>query len=80
MSNLLAAAFAREMILSNVKVDVTGHLSDEGPARFVAINLSVSGDSSAPDEFAGLVAIAGQGCLVANTLRASVELSVLTGP
>lgn len=80
MSNLLAAALAREIMLSNVKLDVTGHLSDEGPARFVAINLSVSGDSSAPDEFARLVAIAEKGCIVANTLRSSVELSVLPGP
>ena len=80
MSNLLAAALAREMILSNVKLDVTGHLSDEGPARFVAINLSVSGDGSATDEFARLVAIAEKDCIVANTLRSSVELSVLLVP
>ena len=80
MSNLLAAALVKEIILSNVKVHGRGHLSDEGPDRFVAINLSVSGDSSTPDEFSRLVTIAEQGCIVANTLSSSVELSVLTGP
>ena len=79
MSNLLAAAAARGIILSNVKAELTGQLSDAGPSRFVAISLSVSGDSSAADEFAKLVAIAEQGCIVANTLRSSVELAVMTG-
>ena len=79
MSNLLAAAAARGIKLSNVQVDLTGQLSDEGPSRFVAISLSVSGDSSAPDEFPKLAAIAEKGCIVANTLRSSVELAVLTG-
>ena len=79
MSNLLAAAAARGIILRNVKADLTGQLSDEGPSRFVAISLSVSADSSVPDEFSKLVAIAEKGCIVANTLRASVELAVLTG-
>ena len=80
MSNLLAAAVARGMILSNVQVDVTGQLADEGPARFVAISLAVFGECSAPEEFPKLAAIAEKGCIVANTLRSSVELSVLTGP
>ena len=79
MSNLLAAAAARGIMLSNVQVDLTGQLSDEGPSRFVAISLSVSGDSSAPDEFPKLAAIAEKGCIVANTLRSSVELAVMTG-
>jgi len=76
MSNLLAAAVARGIILSNVKTDVTGQLSDEGPSRFVAISLSISGDSSVPDEFSKLVTIAERGCIVANTLSSSVELSL----
>ena len=79
MSNLLAAAAARGIILRNVKADLTGQLSEEGPSRFVAISLSVSADSSVPDEFPKLVAIAEKGCIVANTLRSSVELVVLTG-
>lgn len=76
MSNLLAAAVARGIVLSNVKADVTGQLSDEGPSRFVAISLSISGESSAPDEFSKLATIAERGCIVANTLSSSVELSV----
>lgn len=76
MSNLLAAAVASGIILSNAKADVTGQLSEEGPSRFVAISLSISGECSAPDEFSKLVTIAEKGCIVANTLSSSVELSV----
>jgi putative redox protein len=80
MSNLLAAAAAREITLGNVKADVTGQLSEEGPVRFVAISMAVSGNSSAPGEFPKLVAIAEKGCIVANTLVSSVELSVQVQP
>ena len=76
MSNLLAAAAARSILLSNVKAEVTGQLAEQGPSRFVAISLSVSGDCSVPDEFAKLCAIAEKGCIVANTLRAAVDLAV----
>lgn len=76
MSNLLASAASRGITLSGVQTEVTGILSEEGPSRFVAISLSVSGGSSIPDEFSKLVHIAEKGCIVANTLRSSVELSV----
>ena len=79
MSNLLAAAKARDISLSNAKAEVTGHLAEEGPSRFVDITLSVSGDGTTPDEFSKLVKIAEKGCIVANTLSSSVELSVQIG-
>jgi putative redox protein len=80
MSNLLAAAAAREITLGNVVADVTGQLSETGPSRFVAISVTVSGDCSAPDEFTKLVAIAEKGCIVANTLVSSVDLAVQVEP
>jgi putative redox protein len=76
MSNVLAAAVTRGIPVSNVETVVTGQLAEEGPSRFVAINLSVSGKGCSPDEFAKLVTVAERGCIVANTLRSSVELSV----
>ncbi len=79
-SNLLAAAVARSIPIGNVKTVVTGQLSDEGPSRFVAINLSVACDGCSTDEFSKLVTIAERGCIVANTLRTSVELSVFLAP
>ena len=75
-SNVLAAAVAREISLSNLETVVTGQLSEEGPSRFVAINLSVSGAGCSAEEFSRLVTIAERGCIVANTLRSMVELSV----
>ncbi len=76
MSNVLAAAVARGIPVNNVETVVTGQLSEEGPSRFVAINLSVSGHGCAPDELSKLVTIAERGCIAANTLRSSVELTV----
>lgn len=75
-SNLLAAAAARGIALSNVETVVTGQLSEDGPSRFVAINLSVSGGGCSGEDFAKLVTIAERGCIVANTLRSTVELDV----
>ncbi len=74
-SNLLAAAKARGVTVSRVSTVVTGQLAEEGPARFVAINLSVSGPGIPQDEFAKLVTIAERGCIVANTLRTLVDVS-----
>ena len=74
-SNLLAAAKARGVTVSSVSTVVTGQLAEEGPARFVAINLSVSGPDIPQDEFAKLVTIAERGCIVANTLRTLVDVS-----
>lgn len=79
-SNLLAAAVARNIPISNVEVVVTGQLADEGPSRFVAINLAVSGHGCSTDEFSKLVTIAERGCIVANTLGSAVELSVRVVP
>lgn len=80
MSNLLAAATARELTLSAVQLLVTGQLAEEGPSRFVSISLEVSTGCPAPEDFAKLVAIAERGCIVANTLRNAVELLVKVKP
>lgn len=76
MSNLLAAAQARDIKLTNVKAEITGELSEEGPSRFVAVQMKVSDESSKPEDFAKLVTIAERGCISANTLRGSVKLTV----
>jgi putative redox protein len=75
MSNLLAAAKAREVPASNMSVEVVGLLA-EAPSRFSEIELRVSGDVQDRDVMSKLVTIAERGCLVANTLRNAVKLSV----
>jgi putative redox protein len=75
MSNLLAAAKAREIELSNARVDIEGDMAD-APSRFTAIRMSVSAKCKPPEELNKLVTIAERGCIAANTLRGAVELSI----
>lgn len=76
MSNLLAAAVARDITLVNARAEIEGDLADDAPARYTAIRMRVSGDCEPASELAKLVTIADRGCIVANTLRHAVELSV----
>ena len=75
MSNLLAAAKARNIDLSNARADIEGDMAD-APSRFTAIRMMVSAQCNPPEELNKLVTIAERGCIVANTLRAAVELSI----
>jgi putative redox protein len=75
MSNLLAAIGAREAAIENVCTHVAGTL-DGTPTRFTAIAMEVSGEGADLDQLGKLVTIAERGCIVANTLRHAVELSV----
>jgi putative redox protein len=75
MSNLLVAAKARNIEIKNARADIEADIAD-APARFTAIRMNVSAQCDAPDELSKLVTIAERGCIVANTLRVAVELSV----
>ena len=74
-SNLFAAARARAIELAGASIVVTGLLADS-PARFSAISMRVSCDSAEREALHKLVAIAERACIVANTLRSAVDLSV----
>jgi putative redox protein len=76
LSNLVAAAKAREIRLDRVDVMVRGTQAD-APPRFAAIALDVAIESDASDEeIAKLLQIAERGCIVSNTLRQGTELTV----
>lgn len=76
MSTLLAAIKAREEKISNVRLDVVGSLADS-PARFAAIELRVAADGGDPKLLERLVGIADRGCIMMNTLRATLDVRVL---
>ena len=78
MSNLLAAAAAREIQLTNARADINGELAD-GPSRFTDIHMKVFAECSQPDQMPKLVTIAERGCIAANTLRNAVNLTVEYG-
>ena len=75
MSNLLAAAIARDIRLSDARVEIEGDLVD-APPRYSAIRMRVAGTCEPADQLAKLVTIAERGCIVANTLRGALALSV----
>ncbi|MCH8532296.1 MAG: OsmC family protein [Saccharospirillum sp.] len=74
MSNLVAAAGARNLELGDVKVHITGTLTGTPPV-YSQIVMMVSGQASVP-ELPKLVTLAERGCIVANTLKQSVSLEV----
>ncbi len=78
MSNLLAAAKARNMEISNAKINIAGELAD-GPARYTDIHMKVTAQCSAPAELEKLVTIAERGCIVANTLAKAANLTIKCG-
>ena len=78
LSNLFAAAIARDIEISNASVEINGELAD-APARYTDIHMIVTADCSAPDQLTKLVTIAERGCIAANTLRKAVNLSVECG-
>jgi putative redox protein len=75
MSNLLAAIKAREVDIPGVTTEVTGTLA-ESPARFVSVELCVSTECQDQELVEKLVQIAERGCIMVNTLRGLMELTV----
>ena len=75
MSNLLAAAKARDVTLGDARAEIEGDLAD-APPRYTAIRMRVSAHCEPPDALPKLVTIAERGCIVANTLRGAVALDI----
>jgi putative redox protein len=75
MSNLLAAIQSREAEASDVKLTIGGTL-ESAPPHFSAIEMNVSAAHCDRELMQKLVAIAEKGCIVANTLKKSVNLTI----
>ena len=77
MSNMRAAIAARnDVAVEQIILAVTATLSSQ-PDRFSAIDLHVTATAD-PAKLQKLVAIAGRSCIVANTLRSAVALTIST--
>jgi uncharacterized OsmC-like protein len=74
-SHLLAAIRARDNVMTNVKVHVTGTL-DGSPERFTAFTVNVTGDCSDTRLAQKLITIAERACQVMNTLRSVVPIAL----
>jgi len=75
LSTLLAAVRTREADVSNVRVSVVGTIGGV-PERFEAMTLHVRANYADEDLMRKLIAISERGCLVTNTLKDAVVLSV----
>jgi putative redox protein len=78
MSTLLAAFRAREVEISNARVEVAGFLADS-PTRFRGLELRVAAESSDQELLERLVEIADRGCIMMNTLRGTLDVRVVVG-
>ena len=74
-SNLLAAIKARNADVRNVELDVVATFA-QSPVRISKIEISVSAQYEDRALMEKLLLISERGCIVANTLKDSVELSV----
>ena len=77
MSNLLAAIKARGADVSGVQTEVIGTLA-ESPARFTVLQLRVTADNADRELLEKLVEIAKRACIIMNTLRGTLELTIRT--
>ncbi len=78
MSNLLAAIQGREAEVSNVRMTISGTL-ENSPPHFAAVELTICADHNDKEQMEKLITIAERGCIVANTLKKSVDLSITLG-
>lgn len=74
-SNLLAAIRARDLPIDDIHIEINGNLVDH-PQRYDSIEMIVRSSHHDRAEFEKLVTIAERSCLVANSLREALPLSI----
>lgn len=79
MSNLLEAVRTRQAAIEKIYTTVTGTLEGT-PPRFTRIELYVTADYTDEAQLLKLVTIAERSCIVANTLKPAVTLTLRVGP
>lgn len=76
LSTLLAAVGTREAEVSRICITVTGTIGGS-PERFEAMDMRVSAKYDDPELMRKLIAIAERGCIVTNTLKTALVMSVV---
>lgn len=75
MSTLLAAIREREAAITDVHMAIEGTLAS-APSRFTAVHMHITAGYKDADLMQKMVTIAERGCIVANTLKDAVDLSI----
>ena len=76
LSTLLAAVGTREAEVSRISITVTGTIGGS-PERFEAMDMRVTAKYDDPELMRKLIAIAERGCIVTNTLKTALVMSVV---
>lgn len=77
-STLLAAIKARELKIDDIVIEINGQLVDT-PQHYESIEMIVKSDYPDRPMFEKLVAISDRSCIVANTLRSGLKLTIRVG-
>ncbi len=77
-SNMLAAIKARDLPIEDIAIEVSGELV-AAPARFTAVDMVVKSDYPDRDALEKLVLMSERACIMVNTVKDSVDLSVRLG-
>ena len=75
LSNLLAAIKARDVDASEININVTGTL-EKSPPRFSAVHMNITGHYTDIAEIERLAGMSEKACIVSNTLKGAVNLSI----
>ena len=75
MSNLLETIRTREANIKNIALSIDGNL-EGSPPSFTAIKMNLSAEHNDKEQLEKLVTISERSCIVANTLKESVDLSL----
>jgi putative redox protein len=77
-SNLLAAIKARELDIDDIAIEINGNLEGT-PPRYESIEMTVNSAYPDRDALEKLVLMSERSCIVANTLKNAVNLTVTVG-
>jgi putative redox protein len=75
MSNLLAAIASRQAQVANITLHIAGSL-ESAPPHFSAIAMLIRAEYDDSAQMQKLITIAERGCIVANTLKNAVKLTI----
>jgi putative redox protein len=74
-SNLLEVIRTRDADITDIHIDVIGTL-DGTPSRYTAIEMQISANYTDREQFEKFVNMAERACIVANSLKSGIDLTV----
>lgn len=75
MSNLLAAVKVRSADISDIQIAIDGTL-ESAPSRFSAVQMTIHASYADRELMEKIVTISERACIVANTLKNAVDLTI----